>query len=329
MQMIMGEQEIFLSLIIPCYNVAEYLGKTIASLEALADAEDVEFLFVDDGSKDETLQLIKEFEARDRRVKCVSQPNQGVSAARNNALPLVQGRYFSLLDGDDFLNADAVQVIRAKIGDADLLIPDIHIYRPTRTYVWRNHIPCGTYDVDALFEVCKFFPTSPKLIYRTSIMKEHSVTFNSQIKCAEVFDFTVSFLKYANSVVVVDDAFYNYVIREASATHLPHFDADKTSMLLLNYIAVQNKSEWPWMQSAAFDVTVFRLIMAFTYLKYVHQKQTSPEAQAVVKELLSDKTFKKLVRRVAYGPNRLLKERLIAIYLHLMPNRLGFMLMAH
>ncbi|MBQ9364009.1 MAG: glycosyltransferase family 2 protein [Bacteroidaceae bacterium] len=320
--------DIYISFVIPCYNVAEYLEKTIKSLENLNDAEDVEFLFVDDGSKDNTLQIIKDFAARDKRVRYISQQNQGVSAARNNVLALANGRYLFFLDGDDFLNANTVQVIRGKMDDADLLIPDITISRPTRTYIWRNHIPCGRYTVDFLYLTCRFFPTTPKLIYRTSIIKENTLSFNPQIKCGEVYDFTVSYLRYVKSIVVTDDAFYNYVIRESSATHRPKYDADKTVLLMLHHFNEMDAKVYPWVDSPAFAVTSFKLVTAFTYLKYIHLKQTSLEAVSVVMGVLSDSSFKKLVKKVAYGQNRLLKERFIAVYIHLMPSKLGFYLLA-
>lgn len=323
----MEHSDIYLSFIIPCYNVAEYVGKTIESLEQLVDAEDVEFLFVDDGSKDNTLQIIRDFEARDKRVKCISQLNQGVSAARNNALALAEGRYVFLLDGDDFLNADTVQVIRSKMNDADMLIPNIIISRPTRTYTWRNNIPCGCYTVDSLFAKCMFFPTNPKLVYRTSTIKEHALSFNPLLKSGEVYDFTVSYLQYVNSIVVIDDAFYNYVMRESSTTHRPNFSADKSVLLLLSHFAEIDTNRCPWATTGSFSVTAFRLVVAFTYLKYVHQKLTSPEAVSTVQEILADSNFKTLMKKVAYGPNKLLKERIIAIYMHLMPQKLGFKLM--
>lgn len=320
--------EIYLSLIIPCYNVAAYLGKTIESLEQLVDAKDVEFLFVDDGSKDETLQILRDFEAKDKRAKVITQQNQGVSAARNNVLGMAKGRYVFLLDGDDFLNADTVQVIRSKMENADLLIPNITISEPTKTCIRLNNIPCGHYTVESFYSTCKFFPTSPQLVYRTSIIKENALAFNPLLKSGEVYDFTISFLQHTSSIVVIEDAFYNYVMRESSATHRPNFNADKSSLLLLSHFAEIDTKLYPWVNSGSFAVTDFRLIIAFTYMKYVHQKLTSPEAISTVQEILSDNNFKTLMKKVAYGPNKLLKERIIAIYMHLMPQKLGFKLMA-
>ena len=102
----------YLSIIIPCYNVEDYLPATIQSLRALENAEDCEFIFINDGSTDNTLKIILNFAEQDQRVVVIDQINSGVSAARNAALEIVQGKYFLPLDGDDKLRPNAVSIIR-------------------------------------------------------------------------------------------------------------------------------------------------------------------------------------------------------------------------
>ena len=63
--------------------------------------DDFELVIVDDGSTDSTLTMAKAFEARDRRIRVFTQPNGGMSAARNTALREARGRFFALLDSDD------------------------------------------------------------------------------------------------------------------------------------------------------------------------------------------------------------------------------------
>ena len=93
----------FLSIIIPCYNVAEQLPATIQSLRNLKESEDCEFIFINDGSTDETLSLIQDFAKNDKRAIIIDQQNSGVSAARNAALTIMKGQYVLPLDGDDSL----------------------------------------------------------------------------------------------------------------------------------------------------------------------------------------------------------------------------------
>jgi glycosyltransferase involved in cell wall biosynthesis len=87
-----------ISVIIPAYNAARTVGKAVDSVLAQTFG-DFELLVIDDGSRDETVEVVK---ARDdARVKCVSTANGGVSAARNHGLDLAAGSYVAFLDADD------------------------------------------------------------------------------------------------------------------------------------------------------------------------------------------------------------------------------------
>src|SRR4051812_39209032 len=88
------------SIIMPAYNVAPYIGDAIRS--ALAQTyTDFELIVVDDGSKDDTAALAREFARTDRRVRLVQQANRGLAGARNTALRAATGEFFALLDSDD------------------------------------------------------------------------------------------------------------------------------------------------------------------------------------------------------------------------------------
>jgi glycosyltransferase involved in cell wall biosynthesis len=88
------------SVIVPAYNVAEYVRPALES--ALAQTfTDVEVLVIDDGSTDETAAIAAEVCARDPRVRLIRQENRGLAGARNRALAHATGEYFALLDSDD------------------------------------------------------------------------------------------------------------------------------------------------------------------------------------------------------------------------------------
>ena len=88
------------SIIMPAYNVAPYIGEAIRS--ALAQTfTDFELIVVDDGSKDTTAEIVKAMAIEDERVRLVQQPNRGLAGARNTALRAARGDMFALLDSDD------------------------------------------------------------------------------------------------------------------------------------------------------------------------------------------------------------------------------------
>lgn len=94
------------SIIVPVYNVEVYLLQCLDSLLSQSYT-DIEVIAVDDGSKDNSWQVLQKC-AVDKRLCCVSQTNQGVSAARNKGLELAKGEYVMFVDADDWLAHDAV-----------------------------------------------------------------------------------------------------------------------------------------------------------------------------------------------------------------------------
>lgn len=93
------------SILLPAYNAEQWIGDTLRS--AVGQTwEHKEIIVVNDGSRDETLAIARQFESR--QVRVVSQENQGAAAARNKCLTLSQGQYIQWLDADDLLGPDKI-----------------------------------------------------------------------------------------------------------------------------------------------------------------------------------------------------------------------------
>ena len=97
-----------LSVAVPCYNSQEYMRKCVDSL--LKGGEDVEILIVDDGSKDDTLKIARDYEEKyPTIVKAIHQENKGHGGAVNTGLAHATGLYFKVVDSDDWLNEEALK----------------------------------------------------------------------------------------------------------------------------------------------------------------------------------------------------------------------------
>ncbi len=108
-----------ISIIIPVYNAGKRLETTIKS--AINQTyQDIEIVCVDDGSVDNSLDILQNFAKTDCRIKVIHQNNMGVSAARNRALIEATGEYIMFLDSDDWLERDACEVALNKLGSADV-----------------------------------------------------------------------------------------------------------------------------------------------------------------------------------------------------------------
>lgn len=118
------------SIIIPTYNYALYIGETLDSIVNQSYAN-WECIIVDDGSTDNTREVVQYYTALDNRFKYVQQQNQGVSAARNTGLKLSKGEFIQFLDGDDLLQLDKIKSqVQAfeKNPSADIVYNDVRFF---------------------------------------------------------------------------------------------------------------------------------------------------------------------------------------------------------
>lgn len=112
-----------ISIVVPVYNVADYLRRCLDSI--LKQTHDrFEVILVNDGSTDGSAAICQEYLARDSRIRLVHQENQGPSAARNRGIQLAQGEYLTFVDADDFLEATYLEVLYQSLveHDADISI---------------------------------------------------------------------------------------------------------------------------------------------------------------------------------------------------------------
>ncbi len=104
------------SVIIPAYNAEKYIERTIHSA-LLQDYENLEIIVIDDGSTDNTADVVKKLAEKDRRLKYVHQQNGGVSSARNHGYKFSKGEYLAFLDADDIWLPDNVSKKLAHLQD--------------------------------------------------------------------------------------------------------------------------------------------------------------------------------------------------------------------
>ena len=99
-----------ISVITPVYNVERYLRECLDSL-VRQSMQDVEFICVNDGSKDGSLAILNEYAAKDSRFKIISQKNQGYGKAMNVGIKAASGDYIAILESDDFIGGDMLRFL--------------------------------------------------------------------------------------------------------------------------------------------------------------------------------------------------------------------------
>ncbi|MCX8583369.1 MULTISPECIES: glycosyltransferase family 2 protein [unclassified Gilliamella] len=107
----MKNESICLSIIIPCYNVENYI-KDCLNAVTKDDAYSTEIICIDDGSTDNTLLILEQYQAKFDNVRIIKQPNLGVSKARNKGFECSSGNYILFIDSDDMINPDLLKKFR-------------------------------------------------------------------------------------------------------------------------------------------------------------------------------------------------------------------------
>lgn len=126
----MGE---LISVIIPCYNVEKYLNRCMQSV-LNQTYRDLEIILVDDGSTDNTCEIIRRYAEQDHRIQVLYQENRGAGAARNAGLEIAKGSYIGFVDSDDWIERDMYEYLLGimKKEDADIAACDFYTVHEKR-----------------------------------------------------------------------------------------------------------------------------------------------------------------------------------------------------
>ena len=212
------------SIIIPVYNVEKYLRECLDSVlnQSLPDWEAI---CVNDGSKDGSATILEEFVQKDARVKVISQPNGGLSAARNTGLKAAGGEYVLFLDSDDWLEPQALAVLASNLDGEDMLcfsgrryFEDEGAFHASDRLTAREY-PSGMdyYNDNALAHRDFAFVCVVLRAYKRSFLLDNGLFFKEGIYHEDNL-FTPRACYYAGQVKVMDECLYDYRVRANSIT---------------------------------------------------------------------------------------------------------------
>ena len=210
-----------LSVIVPAYNVAEYIEDCI-SIILKQDYGDYEVIIIDDGSTDKTKQLCDEF--TDPHVKVIHKENGGLSDARNTGILNANGDYLVFLDSDDFWIYSNTLSILAEIIDKhhpDCIVFD-HLTCTNKEETGYGEIlstvPSVEHDINGLIGKRKFKACSWDKIINRKVIESNTMTFPVG-KLAEDIFWCGDILEFCQSIIYVDLKLYAYRMRGSSITH--------------------------------------------------------------------------------------------------------------
>ncbi len=213
-----------ISLIVPIYNVEKYLVKALVSIENQT-FKNFEAILVDDGSTDKSIEIIKKFCDKNENFKFIQQENRGPAAARNAALEISTGKYIAFMDSDDFIEPEFLERMytAAEENNADIACCNFKLYYPekdAKVQLPLNSIK-GIYTKKQalkklILDVRIHYFVWNKLIKR-NLISDNNFKFDEMY--FEDISASPKLFFYANKIVVISDALYNYTSRETSILH--------------------------------------------------------------------------------------------------------------
>ncbi len=215
------------SIIIPVYNAGKYIEQCVYTL-LNQTLKECEFIFINDGSEDNSKEIIQTYKNLDNRIKIINQKNQGVSVARNNGLNIAKGEYIGFVDADDYIELDMYEKLynKAREDNCDVILSD-----------WKNEIDGSFISMNYNFpkntvldrkfineNIIPYFLESDKLntawnkLYKNKIIKDNKIKFPEKVSLGEDGIFNMRVFSKAKTLKYIDYIGYYYREVEGSAT---------------------------------------------------------------------------------------------------------------
>lgn len=214
-----------ISIIIPVYNSEQYLKKCLDSIFAQT-FQDFEVICVNDGSTDQSLTILREYEKRfPKRLSIVTIENGGQANARNVGMNRAAGKYVMFVDSDDTIRSDMLEGMRQRIEttDCDMVVCEIDRIVEGKPSLWERFFPFdtaldieGKTTIDEHPEIICYLTGAPyaKLIKR-QFLNEHQIRFiKGYIYEDQVFTQTI--LANNPTMVFMKEKYYEYLVRTNS-----------------------------------------------------------------------------------------------------------------
>lgn len=299
-----------ISVIIPVYNVQDYLDTCLNSI-INQTLKDIEIICVNDGSSDNSLEILNKFASNDDRFIIINQENCGQGIARNKALARVKGQYIAFVDPDDWLELNALECVYnfAEKSNAEVVQFDFKIFddafneyknvslsdnlqkiykrnfQELLSFNWRDFKSACLQNLDL---------HAWTRLYRTDFVKKYNLKF-APAKRAEDHLFVIGAILLADKIFYYKDYLYNYRCRITSTVNSKskdNFQIFQILDLMREFIA--NHGLYSELKD---ELQVYnRTILGW------HYKQTPLEELdkylAMCKEYLSDDDYKKMIKDV-------------------------------
>lgn len=296
--------KIDLSIIVPIYNVENYLEECLESLLKIKNIN-YEVILVDDGSKDGSYKIAKKYLEKNKEIiKLIQKVNGGQSSARNVGIKIAEGEYISFVDSDDFINATEFEkiVFKIKKNNLELGIGNLYKIEPNQVILYRrkiaeNKIYSGVEFVEECIKNNCHRTESWINIYKREFLLKNNLFFKEGVIYEDAL-FIMKAFYYTKKVMYFNIDFYNYRYNPESTinkkvTCKNYYSAYKILNELINFYESKNIKNKYW--------RIFLLRRYFDYLKKWEIKNYHLYKEIINFEALTLKDFAKKVYIILFS----------------------------
>lgn len=230
-----------LSIIVPVYNLEDYIATTLDSLLSIHFSSDYEIIMINDGSTDDSESIIRGYQRSHNQIVLYSIENQGVSNARNVAISKASGEYITFVDGDDTIEPDFFEKAVRELdrGGYDFVQGNYRIIDGDNTsyeqFVSKDVVITEKDKMlENLFGLEKLIHNAVwGKVYRTETTRD--VLFDREIKIAEDQKYVFDVITKSKKIKLLSCVGYNYFQRNTSAMHYVNVNREIDKLKVLSY----------------------------------------------------------------------------------------------
>lgn len=201
-----------ISIIVPVFNVIDYLAKCIDSIIEQTYT-DWELLLIDDGSTDGSGEICDLYSAKDLRIKTIHTSNRGVSAARNTGLGEAIGEWVCFVDSDDHVSQSYLHDLIENVHESDIVVSGwvqgVEVRKFPETVITRNSF-MEVFMLNAFINICG-------KLFRREIINRDKIGFDEMVRWGEDSIFFIKVLLKCRKVAFISAANYYYNLRDNTA----------------------------------------------------------------------------------------------------------------
>lgn len=206
-----------ISVVIPIYNGAKFLPRCFETLKNQTMTDWVA-VCVDDGSTDETGNLLDKYAKQDKRITVIHKKNAGVSAARNDGIKKATGEYIHFMDVDDVLDADYYERLYDSAGNSDIVCSGfVSDSKYSANLVYKHRHVVKTIFGKLFWSQALLKSFVWRYLFKTDFIKKNKLQFDTSLISQEDAVFVLQSFVVANQIIIVPNVNYHYLFNSDSA----------------------------------------------------------------------------------------------------------------